>query len=69
MQMFRCNKKVTLIFLISLKLFYDEVLLYFSRKIVETFNNLNVILFSLHAFLSNAFFTTQSYCYLPFLMN
>ena len=69
MQMFRSNKKVTLIFLISLKLFYDEVLLYFSRKIVETFNNLNAILFSLHAFLSNAFFTTQFYCYLPFLMN
>lgn len=69
MQLFHSNKKVTLIFLISLKSLYDEVRFYFSRKIVETFNNLNVILFSLHAFLSNAFFTTQSYCYLPFLMN
>ena len=45
MQMFRSNKKVALIFLISLKLFYDEVILYFSRKIVETFNNLKAILF------------------------
>ena len=51
MQLFHSNMKVTLIFLISLKSLYNEVRFYFSRKIVETFNNLNAILFlSMHFF-------------------
>ena len=67
MQMFRSNKKVTLIFLISLKLFYDEVLLYFSRKIVETFNNLNAILFLSICFFKQCIFYNSVSVLLNFL--
>ena len=61
MQLFHSNKKVTLIFLISLKSLYNEVRFYFSRKIVETFNNLNAILFlSMHFFKQCIFYNSAS---------
>ena len=67
MQLFHSNKKVTLMFLISLKSLYHEVRFYFSRKIVETFNNLNAILFLSICFFKQCIFYNSASVLLNFL--